>query len=228
MIAPQEMKYWGPVVSDNNTFAVDQTAGECKFYRKFRYKTYRCYQGSSMIDIAVGHFIASFTYVLGDFESITATTRNNYPTSTVVDADSKPTGQVLPQTADDQGAFNGVLKSGVVASIHCRGGMKMTPGRASLVWLIDGEEGSIRVEGDGYAGSFINIRTPKLYINGEEVELLSPEESFMGNPSRAWEEYAKGDKGDYPTLDDAVRVHCVLDAIYTSAKEGKRVEIKYL
>ena len=42
----------------------------------------------------------------------------------------------------------------------------------------------------------------------------------------AWTEFAKDDLGHYPTLDDAVKVHRLLEDIEQSAIEGRRVYVQ--
>lgn len=177
-----------------------------------------------MLDIAVGHQLGIITYLLGEFATVSATTTRHYSTATLIDAERKPTSKVVPVTAPDQIAFTGLFKSGVISSIIWRGGFKSTPGRKQFIWEIDGEEGSIRLEGDALASAYIHISQPKVYLNGELVEV--PETAGPGdNLAAAWEEYAKGDKGNYPTMEYAVMIHHVLDAITRSAEEGKTIQL---
>ena len=42
----------------------------------------------------------------------------------------------------------------------------------------------------------------------------------------AWTEFAKDDVGNYPTLDDAVKLHRLLEDIERSAIEGRRVYVQ--
>jgi len=206
-LAPLELGYWGPLVSETNAYTVDGT------------------QGASMLDIGVGHQLGIVTYLLGDFASISATTATHYPTATLIDSERKPTSKTVAVTAPDQVAFTGTFKSGVISSIIWRGGMKSTPGRKQLVWEIDGEEGSIRLERDAMGSAFIHILDPKLYLNGELVEVQNPT-GLTDNLTAAWAEYAKGEKGDYTTMEDAVRIHRVLDAVTRSAKEGRTIHLE--
>jgi hypothetical protein len=71
-------------------------------------------------------------------------------------------------------------------------------------------------------GSFSCIHDPKVYLNGELVE-IDGHGSLTGNLSVAWAEFAKGPSGTYATLEDAVRNRRLLHAIATSGKEGKTV-----
>jgi predicted dehydrogenase len=177
-----------------------------------------------VLDVAVGHQLSVVTYLLGDFASISATTATHYPTATLVDENFKPTGKTVPASSPDQIAFTGLFKSGAVSSMSWRGGLKSTPGRKQFIWEIDGEEGSIRLEGDSVGAAFMNIADPKVFLNGELVEVqnsLGPADILAS----AWMEYVKGDKGNYTTMDDGVRIHRVIDAIKRSAKEGKTIRL---
>ena len=42
----------------------------------------------------------------------------------------------------------------------------------------------------------------------------------------AWAEFAKEETGNYPTLDDAVKLHRLLEDIKRSEIEGRRVYVK--
>jgi predicted dehydrogenase len=62
-------------------------------------------------------------------------------------------------------------------------------------------------------------------LNGKLVQ--EPEEGEMVETiTTAWTEFAKDDLGDYPTLDDAVKLHRLLEAIMQSAIEGRRVYVQ--
>lgn len=175
-----------------------------------------------MLDIAVGHLMDTFTHILGDFASVSSTTAIQYTTATLLDAENKPTGRTVAVTAPDQVAFTGLLKSGAVVSNIWRGGLASTKGRKQFIWEIDGEDGSVRIEGDSVGAAFIQIRDPMLYLNGELVEVENTS-SPVDNLTGAWVEFAKG--GEYATMDDAVRNHRLLHAIARSAEEGKTIRL---
>lgn len=72
------------------------------------------------------------------------------------------------------------------------------------------------------AGGFLNIHDPKVYLNGELVE-IDGHGGLVENLSAAWAEFAKGPSGTYATLEDAVRNRRLLHAIAISGKEGRTV-----
>jgi len=73
------------------------------------------------------------------------------------------------------------------------------------------------------AGSaFINIHEPKLFLNAEPVEIPTPT-GTIEKLSSAWSEFAKGQDGNYATIDDALRIRGLLHGIRTSSAEAKKV-----
>ena len=177
-----------------------------------------------MLDIAGGHLLAGLTYLLGDVTSVSATFATIYPKAELLDGKSQPTGKQISRSTEDQVAFSGTLASSAVFSFHLRSGLSATkPGRVPFEWIIDGEEGTIKVEGDS---PFFHVSHPKnVYINGEKWEPDHELVNVTGNLQSAWEEYAKGAEGQYFTFEDAVKVHTIVEAVRRSAKEGVRVNI---
>ena len=179
--------------------------------------------GATALNIAAGHQLDPLTLVLGEFSTINATATTVYPEVTLVDADKNPTGEILPSTTPDHYAITGVLKSGALASIIWRVGYKSTPGRRQLLWEIDGEDGSIRVESD--TTSFMNLANPTVYLNGEKVEIAGGEGGAIEILGASWEAYASGEEAQYATIDDAVKNHRILDAVQRSLSEGKTITL---
>ncbi|KAF8486713.1 hypothetical protein JB92DRAFT_2759392, partial [Gautieria morchelliformis] len=175
--------------------------------------------GASLLRVVVGHFLDYFTFVLGDFASIAATTVTQYPTATLVDSDYKPVGKTVPVTVADHIAFTGML----AMTVAWRCGYEESPGRRYMAWEIDGEDGVIRIENDTPRGAFVTSVEPKMYLNGELVSIEG--DDMPNNSGKAWFEFAKGVNGTYPTYEDAVRIHRHIDAILRSA-EGERISLK--
>jgi len=204
-LSPRELLFWGPRVQENNAYTNDPA------------------YGATMLHVAIGHQMDTFTHLLGDFATVSATTAIQYPISTLVDSEGKPTGKTIAVKAPDHVAFTGILKSGAISSIIWRGGLESTEGRKQLLWEIDGENGSIRLEGDSVGAAFINIRDPTLYVNGELVEVENTT-SPVDNLAAAWAAFSGG--GQYATIEDAVRNHRLLDAIVKSAEEGRTIKLE--
>lgn len=226
-LAPRELLFWGPHINQRNehtAYADHGTVSNSFIVILATEGLFGHVIGASMLEIAVGHQMGVFTYLLGDFESVSATITTKYPTATLYD-DGKPTDKTITVTVPDHVAFTGVLKSGAVSSVTWRGGLKSTTGRKQFIWEIDGEEGSIRLESDSVGGAFLHIRDPQLYLNGQLVEVQNAA-GPADNLATAWAEFAKGEQGQYPTIDDAVKNQRLLDAISKSAKEGKTVYLE--
>ncbi|KZP22061.1 NAD(P)-binding protein [Athelia psychrophila] len=203
VLCPRELNVWGPTITERNIYSNDVNGG------------------ATLLNVGVGHLFDTVTHVLGDLATVSATTALHYPTVTVVDDEQKPTGKTVTASAPNQIAFNGLFKSGAISSAIFRAGLPATKGRKHFLWEIDGEEGSIRLETDE-EGSFINIKDPKVYLNGEPVEFEAATNPAT-NLTSAWEAFAKGEA--YPTLEDALKTRHLLDAITKSAQEGRVVNL---
>ncbi|KZP11634.1 hypothetical protein FIBSPDRAFT_898884 [Athelia psychrophila] len=191
-LCPRELNVWGPTVTERNLYFTDINGG------------------ATLLDIGVGHLFDAVTHLLGDLATVSATTAQHYPIVTVLDDEQKPTGKTVNASAPDQIAFNGLFKSGAISSAIFCAGLPATQGRKHFLWEIDGEEGSIRMESDEFASLFVNVKDPKVYLNGELVEF----EAVTGpatNLTSAWEAFAKGEA--YPTLEDALKTRRLLEGI---------------
>lgn len=190
-----------------------------------------------MFDVLVGHFLSVLTFTLGPIASLSATLANQHPITEIVGPlpdCQKLDGETIPQTGPTQVAVTGTLRdSGAVLAVHFRGGLPTAAqgGKAGtpFLWTIDGDKGSIKLECDTATGAFISVSTnnPTLYLNGEEVS-IEARSSFPGesNEGRAWFAFAERDgASNYSTLDDAVRLKRVMNAISMSAAEGRRVDL---
>lgn len=176
------------------------------------------------MDIAAGHMITAILWLLGDFASVTATSATRWPKAAVHSSTGHPTGQTVDRTSEDQLVFTGVLKSGAIVSFHFRGLAASKPGRVPFEWIIDGEQGTIRVESNS---SFYHAVHPStVTIMGEKWTPSEPLVDYTGNVASAWEEIAKGAAGHYPTFHDAYKSSLVIDAVRRSAKDGVRVLLK--
>ena len=174
-----------------------------------------------MLNVALGHFLDPFTLLLGNVTSVSSTLATRFPKSTVYDASKQATTKEVPQTNADQVVFSGTTESGAIFSFHWRAGIPAQTATCPFLWVIDGEEGSVALQNDQAGSSFMNIFEPKLLLNGEPVADI--EADPLGNVGRAWKEGALG--GNAATIDDALRVHRILDAIKRSAEEGKTVRL---
>ncbi|KZV83119.1 oxidoreductase [Exidia glandulosa HHB12029] len=208
---PEDLTFWAPFTGVSDAYTADPT------------------NGATFLTIGIGHHMSAITRILGPLKSISASSSRIYDTIHLVDADRKPTGETLPNVAPDQFVAHGVFKNhpGALFSATWRSGITCSKEtdkhRPTLTFLIDGDKGFIKFESYGVGGSLINMYLPeKVYLNGEEVKL---DDEPRGPLARNWEAYAKGAEGEYATFDDAVILYKHIDAITTSAKEGRIVPL---
>ncbi|KIK52564.1 hypothetical protein GYMLUDRAFT_49854 [Collybiopsis luxurians FD-317 M1] len=200
-LAPSELQYWGPQVAERNLFTAIPN------------------QGSSMLEIAIGHHLDILTYLMGDFASVSATTATLFPKADIVPENGSGISKTIDNLLADHIVINGLLKSGAIASLSWRGGYA-SKGRHQLVWVIDGEKGAIRMSG---SSAFIHIRDPELYLNEELVQVSNG--GLQANIAEGWEEFTKGKEGRHATIDDAVRIRSLIDAIESSSELGKKIDL---
>lgn len=172
--------------------------------------------------------------MFGPLSSLSATSGKWQETTTTIGDDRQPLKDVAPikYLEPDLWSVSGslALHPGAIFSGTWRSGLPVSDGphkgRPSLILLIDGSEGYIRVEASGISEGQLHIAGAggRLWLNGEEQQ-LNDDPLMVGNTGRNWAEYAKGREGDYPTWDDAIVIHKHLDAIEQSAATGNRVKL---
>jgi predicted dehydrogenase len=174
--------------------------------------------GANMITIPGGHLLDAMCYVLGEFESVTATTHNSRKSIEIRDEKGNRIRDE-PLTSHDQMNVSGVLTSGAYASVHLRGGSYKS---TNLLWEVEGTHGELQVKGPT---GHLQLSFPTLYasFDGEDmVEItIHDEQATHVNVGRAYDEFAK-EAGVYPTWEDAVVRHRMIEAIYKSAQSGTK------
>jgi len=196
-MSPRELSYWGPQIRDINEYSNEPDAH------------------ATLLDILIMHQMEPFTYLLGDWSSVSATSSTQWPVATLV-----PSGRTKVNKVPDHYAFTGLLESGAQASVTWRAGYPAKGRRLQTVWEIDGTEGILRYESEH---SMILAEKGRLFLNDEEV-FAEGEVGFAPTMARLWEEFAKPD-GNYVGLKEAVKLKTLVDAIETSVKEGRRVDL---
>jgi len=199
-----ESLYWGPRVSESSSYVTDSK------------------NGATMLHVMIGHLLDPFLRIFGDIDTVSTTQTIAFPNATVCDGAGNPTGKTLPVSTPDQLSFSGLTKSNMHFTFHYRAGVPLLEGRTNFLWLIDGTEGSIRLEGKGRAGSFVNIVDPTLFLDGQQIDVPADP---LGNIGRAWAEIARGAGGDYATVEDGVKVLRVVDAVMKSAEKKAAMSV---
>lgn len=185
--------------------------------------------GGSLLTILGGHNIDAFTYMVGDFAELSATTAQQYTQVALVD-----TQQMIEKTTDDQILVTGKLTNGAAASIHIQGGVKHQKG---VTLEIFGDKGTIVL----YAPKTIQFGAHELLgANSADAELqeltvpdayysvpdsLREDDTPVLNIAQVYRAFAQDlQEGTSLTSDfaDAVKVHKLIDAIQKSAQTGER------
>lgn len=180
--------------------------------------------GATLLSIPLGHTLAGFRDVLGDFDSLSAHLINRRTSTHITD-----TGETIPKTTPDQALVQGALESGAAFSIHYRGGVSRG---VNLLWEINGTEGDIQVTAaSGHA------QLEQLTIKGAKKDasemspLMPPASAYDGWPDNAVarnvarvyaliaEDIRTGTR-TAPSFRGAVGLHETLDRIERAAEAG--------
>jgi predicted dehydrogenase len=200
---------WGPFIDASNAYVHDKR------------------NGATMLTIPVGHTMDAICHCLGEVREVSATMANRRTSAINVS-----TGQPEPMTAEDQVAFNGVLDSGAVISLHYRGGSSRG---TKLLWEINGTEGDLLITADaGHAQMFeLSLSGGKGDATGltpmdvpaqyrwSPPELVGPSVNMAQAFMRLENDLRDGTK-TCPDFDDAVVRHQMIAAIERSATKGTR------
>lgn len=186
----------------------------------------------TLLNTVSAHALDHLFQALGPLSRLSASATTLYPTVAVVDDNTgHPTGKILQSQFPDHITVTGVLKdSNAWTTIIIRQGHASTPGRTQLLWDIDGEEGTLKVEDTQALGWIISAREPEsILLNGEKLAWNIEEDGERADKvvhflKSTWLEFLKGREGvgRYASIDDAVKLKEVLFAIETSLENGGR------
>ncbi|KAI1111798.1 oxidoreductase [Nemania sp. NC0429] len=182
--------------------------------------------GATVFSIYLGHFLDSFTHVLGDFSEVQAIMKSTIPSISVLNAKGTVVNPAYPKTAADQVVVQGILESDALVSISLRHPGADADG-ASFRWIISGTEGEIEVivpQSGWQMGE--PKRTLKLKTGADEaqeVDFLAEDElegkvpAVSANVARQYRAFAKGDTEAAATFESALKNHRLLDRIVRAA-----------
>ncbi|KAK7032649.1 transcription regulator gal80 [Paramarasmius palmivorus] len=181
--------------------------------------------GATMLDVDGGHLIDLLHYLFGPISSITAQLANQYPMLQPTDnITGEPVGEPEPSNDVHQIHFGGQFanKDATVLSVNIRN--VLSEHGAGLFWVIDGEKGAIKMSADGILkGQSIMRAQPEVWLNGEKVDVVTDTETERC--AKNWKRYAEGVEGEYATMEDALQAKKVVDAIFKSSREGRRIDL---
>src|SRR5437667_9178615 len=189
--------------------------------------------GANLLTIPVGHSLDLLNYVLGEFAELSAVSDLRRPLITI-----QETGEQIVNTAADQIAVIGTLRSGATASVHIR---EAVAGGSGFLWEINGTDGTLRITADAAVPGIFPLTVAGAQGRNEPAELAVPTAltqkwpmlaSLEGGPAfnvgRAYAAFAADiANGPHPApdFDDAVLRHEVIAAIERSAASGERVKV---
>ncbi|KAH7313552.1 oxidoreductase [Stachybotrys elegans] len=182
--------------------------------------------GGNAFHIGLGHFLDSFTHVLGGFDPDTVQSILKREQSEALLMTAEGGTKAIPKNVPDHWLIQGILESGAVASIAFRWAKYQNAvDDVGVRWIITGTEGELeivtpqhqwQIDGPG--------RKLLLKLNDKEAE----EVAFSEDSASAWREqvpaigantaaildsFAQGSKGEYADFDSAVKNHKLLDLL---------------
>ncbi|CAG9978544.1 unnamed protein product [Clonostachys byssicola] len=180
--------------------------------------------GGNLYHIYFGHFLDSFTYVLGDFETLQSDLKTEITEIPVMKDDGTLT-EPLKKNTPDHVLVQGRLKSGAMASIAYRWCyLQEAVGDVGIRWIVSGTEGELELTTDqgSWQMNFPN-RKLKLRLRGKPEEdvdfsvanagFVQNMEYFGQNSGRILDAFANGDQTVYADFSSATQTHKLLDEI---------------
>lgn len=184
--------------------------------------------GANLLTIPCMHAVDALCFVLGEWDSVSATLANKRPTLQLIDDNGKEVeGEGVPKSSHDYIALTGTLAdSGGVASVVYEGGTSRVG--KDFYWEIKGTEGTLVLEGPS---GHVQMAEPQVTwvksdgtkFESEAMGLPKPEECGPAwNVSEAWSAWAGEGEGTVTRFEDALVRHRMVDAVYRSAESGRR------
>ncbi|KAL0942784.1 oxidoreductase family protein [Colletotrichum truncatum] len=182
--------------------------------------------GANSFHVVFGHFLDSFTYIIGDFDtnSISSILKTDTTEMAIYTPDrSKVAIPACPKTAPDHILVQGKLKSGATASINFRTTQATLDG-VGIRWIITGSKGEIEVTtAESNWQAYSPSRTLKVKVFGSEtrnVDLQSVDLGVAANVGRRGvntalllDAFAKGKQDQLAGFEAALKNHQLLDEI---------------
>ncbi|KAK6217222.1 oxidoreductase [Colletotrichum tabaci] len=182
--------------------------------------------GANMFHIGFGHFLDSFTHVLGDFDlgTLSSVLKIDLTQGPLHNAEGKVVDPAYPKSAPDHVLVQGKLNGGATASLNFRT-TRATVGDVGARWIISGTKGEIEASW----GNMVMWQAPhpskklkvKLFTGEErDVELKRPEIPAVANVSDLalntaliLDAFAQGNGSRYANFESALKTHRLLDEI---------------
>ncbi|KAK1580400.1 oxidoreductase family protein [Colletotrichum navitas] len=183
--------------------------------------------GGNVFHIAFGHFLDSFTHVVGDFDldSLSSVLKIDATQIVLLNADrTKVVDPAYPKSSPDHILVQGKLNNGATASLNFRA-TSVTVDNIGGRWVISGTKGEI--EASWGHGTMWQMHDPSMKLRvklatGEErnVELLKSDSPAVTNVQDVGlntavilDAFAKGDSSRFADFGSALKTHRLLEEI---------------
>ncbi|KAF2209825.1 hypothetical protein CERZMDRAFT_46197 [Cercospora zeae-maydis SCOH1-5] len=179
--------------------------------------------GGNLVTIPVGHFLDTFTQVLGPLRSFHSLLATQRPVVDMVNADGTVQEKNVQVTSSDQLLLHGALENGAVFSMHVRGGPPFKGG-PGMEWHIYGETGEMWIRGPNmhlqiYGGTSVRLHdfaTDKVHEMPLLKEAFDEWLPIHRNVARVYEAIASGETGNptFCTFEQALENHRRIAEMY--------------
>lgn len=166
--------------------------------------------------------------MVGNFNDVQSIVKVQDKTARTVDDTYNVVDAGYPVTAPDTIFIQGILDNGAVASMALRS-VRTSVDDYGFHWIISGTKGEIEFTSKPGVISFLPSGGSRIRLRkwGSEVCDVSFEVSegdhinkvtpIGRNVARVWEAFARDDKDGFATIEEALRIHELLDVIHQSA-----------
>ena len=164
-----------------------------------------------------------FTYIHGDFDTVQATLKTQFPTAAIYNAEGKLVNDSYKRTAPDHILVQGSLASGAVGSLILRKAQDPVDG-LGLRWLITGTRGEIEITcpeqhySVGPPGRTLRLKIGK--GETQDIDFSGPAGVFdpkwdynSHNVALQYDAFAEGDTDRYATFESALKTRHLMDEI---------------
>ncbi|ODV60686.1 transcription regulator GAL80 [Ascoidea rubescens DSM 1968] len=196
--------------------------------------------GANFFTIPFGHTLDGLLYAVGKkVKSVKANVLTLYKEQQLVDLDSKLVGKVVSKDTVDHISIAGLLTDNTPITIEFRGGSSSRVGNRNLHVEIHGTKGDILYESDSAFSELAPIDLSYSYEGSDGVVKFDNGKDYnatVDNVLGLYESYyeykdTQGsrqgfEKDGFPTFEDSVILHRLLDRIVESSNTGKEIDVK--
>lgn len=164
----------------------------------------------------------TYTCIVGNFKSFQSVLKIQDKTAKLLDTENAVVDAEYPVTAPDNILLQGLLDNGAVASVAFRTSRSAIDD-IGFRWIISGTKGEIELTTTPGVMQFLSpgsqVRIRTWGNEARVVELVADSEHVAKvtapgtNVARLWEAFATGNEDGYPSIEDTVRTHELLETM---------------